>query len=128
MKIVEDPLKTRGNILIALLLLSSPIAYSAEKDINELWCTSMNGDYEFRTKDGTYIDCLTDEFAVEAEYDYKWKESIGQSLHYAETTNKKAAILFIKRNKSNKDYLGELNRVISKFDLPIKVFITEESS
>ena len=41
MKIVEDPLKTRGNILIALLLLSSPIAYSAEKDINELGWTSV---------------------------------------------------------------------------------------
>ena len=80
--------------LLALLLLS-PLTYSAEKDVNKHWCTSMSGDYEFRTKDGTYIDCLTDEFAIEAEYDFKWKESIGQSLHYAETTNKKAAILFI---------------------------------
>ena len=111
--------------LLALLLLS-PLAHSAEKDVNKHWCTSMSGDYEFRTKDGTYIDCLTDEFAIEAEYDYKWKESIGQSLHYAETTNKKAAILFIKRNESKKDYLSELNRVIAKFDLPIKVFVTSE--
>ena len=111
--------------ILALLLLS-PLAYSAEKDVNEHWCASMNGDYEFRTKDGTYIDCFTNEFAIEAEYDFKWKESIGQSLHYAETTNKKAAILFIKRNESKKDYLSELNRVIAKFDLPIKVFVTSE--
>jgi hypothetical protein len=87
----------------------------------------MNGEYEFRTKDGTYVDCIIEEFAVEAEYDYKWKESIGQSLHYAETTNKKAAILFIKRNESKKDYLSELNRVIAKFDLPIRVFVTSEN-
>ena len=111
--------------LLAFLLLS-PIAYSAEKDINKLWCASMNGDYEFRTKDGTYADCLTDKFAIEAEYDFKWKESIGQSLHYAETTNKKAAILLIKRNESKKDYLSELDRAIKKFNLPIQVFITEE--
>ena len=111
--------------LLAFLLLS-PIAYSAEKDINKLWCASMNGDYEFRTKDGTYVDCLTNEFAIEAEYDFKWKESIGQSLHYAETTNKKAAILFIKRNESKKDYLSEFDRAIKKFNLPIQVFITEE--
>ena len=111
--------------LLAFLFLS-PLAYSAEKDVNKQWCAFMNGDYEFRTKDGTYIDCLTDEFAVEAEFDYKWKESIGQSLHYAETTNKKAAILFVKRNESKKDYLSELNRVIAKFDLPIKVFVTSE--
>ena len=114
------------NKLLALLLLS-PISYSAEKDINKHWCASKNGDYEFRTKDGTYIDCLTNEFAIEAEYDYKWKESIGQSLHYAETTNKKAAILFIKRNESKKVYLSELNRVIAKFDLPIRVFVTSEN-
>ena len=102
------------------------MTYSAEKDVNKFWCASMNGDYEFRTKDGTYIDCLTDKFAIEAEYDYKWKEAIGQSLHYAETTNKKAAILFIKRGDSKKDYLSELNRVITKFKLPILVFTTEE--
>ena len=111
--------------LLALLLLS-PMTHSAEKDVSKFWCASMNGDYEFRTKDGTYIDCLTDKFAIEAEYDYKWKEAIGQSLHYAETTNKKAAILFIKRSGSNKDYLSELNRVITKFKLPILVFTTEE--
>jgi len=112
--------------LLALLLLS-PISYSAEKDVNKLWCERMNGDYEFRTKDGTYVDCITDDFAIEAEYDYKWKEAIGQSLHYAETTNKKAAILFIKRNESKKDYLSELNRVIAKFYLPIRVFVTSEN-
>ena len=112
--------------LLALLLLSFPV-FSAERDINQIWCSSMNGDYEFRTKDGTYVDCITKDFAIEAEYDYKWKEAIGQSLHYAETTNKQAAILFIKRNESKKDYLSELNRVIAKFDLPIRVFVTSEN-
>ena len=52
--------------LLALLLLS-PMTHSAEKDVNKFWCASMDGDYEFRTKDGTYIDCLTDKFAIEAE-------------------------------------------------------------
>tara|TARA_B100000927_G_C16384727_1_gene436894 strand:+ start:602 stop:862 length:261 start_codon:yes stop_codon:yes gene_type:complete len=86
----------------------------------------MNGISQFSTKDRTFVDCLTNDFAVEAEYDYKWKEAIGQSLHYAETTNKQAAILFIKRKETEKDYLNELNRVITKFQLPIRVFITEE--
>ena len=52
--------------LLALLLLSFPV-FSAEKDINQIWCSSMNGDYEFITKDGTYVDCLTNEFAVEQD-------------------------------------------------------------
>ena len=100
---------------------------SSEKSINTRWCDSRGGISEFRTKDGTYVDCLTDVYAIEAEFDYNWKEAIGQSLHYAESTNKKAAILFIKRQKTKKDYLNELERVIDKFQLPIKVFLTEEN-
>ena len=74
-----------------------------------------------------YVDCLTDIYAVEAEFDYNWKEAIGQSLHYAETTNKRAAILLIKRQKSKKDYYIQLERVIKKYQLPIKVFLIEKS-
>lgn len=86
----------------------------------------MNGISQFTTKDRTYVDCLTDEYAVETEYDYNWKEAVGQSLHYAESTDRKAAILLIQRSSSKKNYLSELNRVIQKFDLPIKVYITGE--
>ena len=86
----------------------------------------MNGISQFTTKDRTYVDCLTDEYAVETEYDYNWKEAVGQSLHYAETTDRKAAILLIQWSSSKKNYLSELNRVIQKFDLPIKVYVTGE--
>jgi|TARA_B110000967_G_C18826333_1_gene531606 hypothetical protein len=108
------------------MLFFATQSYSSESKISDYWCASVDGVSQFTTKDRTYVDCLTKEYAIEAEFDYNWKEAIGQSLHYAETTNKKAGILFIKRKKSNKDYLNELNRVITKFQLPIKVFITEE--
>jgi hypothetical protein len=100
---------------------------ASEKSINAKWCDRREGISEFRTKDGTYVDCLTDIYAVEAEFDNNWKEAVGQSLHYAESTNKKAAILLIKRKKSKKDYYGELERVINKFKLPIKVFLIESN-
>ena len=111
--------------LLALLLLT-PFVYSDERDINKAWCFDFGGNDQFRTKDGTYVDCLTDEYAIEAEYDNKWKESIGQSLHYAEATNKKPGILIIKRSSSKKDYLEELNKTIIKFNLPITVFSINE--
>ena len=113
----------KKNILIFLTFINLSFVEAAEKDINEAWCSLNNGIAEFRTKDGTYVDCLTDEYAIEVEFDYNWKEAIGQSLHYAETTQKKPAILFIQRQQSNKDYLNELQRTILKFELPIKVFI-----
>ena len=114
------------NRLILPLIFISFFISSAEKDINSEWCLSIGGKEQFRTKDGTYVDCLTDTYAVEAEFDYNWKEGIGQALHYAESTGKEAAILFIKREKSRKDYYNEMMRVINKYDLPIKVFQIEE--
>tara|TARA_S200000501_G_C20410703_1_gene563378 strand:+ start:22 stop:492 length:471 start_codon:yes stop_codon:yes gene_type:complete len=99
---------------------------SSESTINTRWCDSRGGIAEFRTKDGTYVDCLTDTYAVEAEFDNNWKEAIGQSLHYAESTNKRAAILLIKRQKSKKDYYSELERVIIKYQLPIRIFVIDQ--
>ena len=107
-----------------IAFLGSVIA--SENDVSVAWCASKGGESEFRTKDGTYVDCLTNELAIEAEYDYNWKEAIGQSLHYAESTNRTAGILFIKRAKSRKDYRSELLRVINKYNLPIEVFFVEE--
>ena len=98
---------------------------SSERDINNKWCMNIGGYDEFRTKDGTYVDCLTKDYAIEAEYDYNWKEAIGQALHYADATDRKPGILLIKRKESNKDYHTQLMHVIKKYDLPIEIFVTE---
>ena len=117
-------LKIKIFSLIGVLFTLPLIASEAE--INKIWCDSQNGLAEIQTKDKTFVDCLTSIYSVEAEYDYNWKEAIGQSLHYAETTGKEAAILLIIRKKSNKNYLNELTRVIERFDLPITVFTVAE--
>ena len=119
--------KTLSKLIYSIPLVSmSFFALTSERNVIVPWCESVGGDIEFRTKDGTYVDCLTDLYAVEAEFDYKWKEGIGQALHYAESTDKRAAILFIKRPKSRKDYYNEMMRVIDKYDLPIKIFVIDE--
>jgi hypothetical protein len=112
--------------LILLTAFITLMGEGSEKSINELWCSGKGGVTEYRTPYGTYVDCLTEDLAIEVEYDYNWKESIGQALHYAEATNRSAAILLIKRKKSRVNYLVQLNAVINKYDLPIKVFVTNE--
>ena len=112
--------------LILLTAFITLMGEGSEKSINELWCLERDGMSEYRTSYGTYVDCLTEDLAIEVEYDYNWKESIGQALHYAEATNRSAAILLIKRKKSRVNYLEQLNAVINKYDLPIKVFVTNE--
>ena len=111
---------------LLILFILTPWILSSENEINEVWCLGIGGNDQYITKYGTYVDCLTEQYAIETEFDYKWKEAIGQSLHCAEATNKKAAILLINRKKSNKNYYNELMNVISKYDLPIKVFLIDE--
>ena len=112
--------------LLFITILISCMTEASEKLINDTWCIKNGGMTEYRTAYGTYVDCLTDDFAIETEYDYNWKESIGQSLHYAEATNKTAGILLINRSVSRVDYLAQLNAVINKYDLQIKVFVTNQ--
>jgi len=98
----------------------------SEKSINIRWCASRGGITEFRTKYGTFVDCLTEDYAIEAEFDSNWKEAIGQSLHYAESTNKNAGILLIKDKKSKIDYVSQLRSVIKEFELPITLFLIDK--
>ena len=112
-------------LLLATILISC-FSEGSERSINKIWCSDQGGVIEYRTSYGTYVDCLTDDLAIEVEYDYNWKESIGQALHYAEATNRSAAILLINRSKSRVNYLEQLRAVIDKYDLPIKVFVTNQ--
>ena len=114
--------------IILMLLFNINFINAAEKDINEAWCKSMNGITEYRTKYGTFVDCLTDEYAIETELDYNWKEAVGQSLHYSEATGKKPFIILIKRSNSKKDYFGELQKLVVEFNLPIEILVINESS
>ena len=112
--------------LIMTAILFNSFLDASERIINQSWCSSNGGVIEYRTKYGTYVDCLTDEYAIEVEFDYNWKESIGQALHYAEATNRSAGILLINRNKSRVNYLEQLNNVIKKYNLPVTIFVTNE--
>ena len=67
---------------------------SIAQDAKEL----LGGELEVTLKDGTRYDLLTDTHVYEIEYDSDWKESIGQSLHYAHVTGRKAGVVLIMRS------------------------------
>lgn len=57
-------------------------------------CACEGLQQEIRTKAGTYVDCLSDTHAIEIEATQDWAEAIGQGLHYASETGKRAKVLF----------------------------------
>jgi len=66
---------------------------------------------EHRLPDGTRIDCLTSEYAVEVEYAHKWAESIGQALYYAQSTGHKPGVLMIIQKDKDERFLKRLRAV-----------------
>jgi len=99
-----------------------------EKDYAEMWCSHHDGILEHLLADRTRIDCLSSTYAVEVDFAPKWKEAIGQSLHYAELSDHEAGIVLIVRSERDMKYLAALERVIEAYELPIKVWTTSDEN
>ncbi len=120
-------------IVILLLILSvatylyfgtSPQKRHKEKYYQTLLCDELGGVMEQRLLDRTRVDCLTDEYAIEVDFAKKWAESVGQSLYYAEMTEKKPAVgLIVRDTKKDERHLKRLKVLADKYH--IKIFEIE---
>ncbi|MCK4758833.1 MAG: hypothetical protein KAT69_02225 [Candidatus Aminicenantes bacterium] len=81
-----------GLIIIILFLIGASDLLAAEKDYQQEYC---KGIMEFRLPDRTRVDCLTEDHAIEFDFGKKWAEAVGQSLHYAAHTGRRAGIVLI---------------------------------
>jgi hypothetical protein len=110
---------------VMLLALSSCATAAGkrypEKYYQDAWCKKYNGKTEVVLSDGSRCDCLTDEYATEVEFAHKWAEAVGQSLHYAALTGKKAKVLLIMRSKKDRKYYERLQQTIRAWGLAIVV-------
>jgi len=92
-----------------------------ERDYQEAWCNAANGIVEHRLPDQTRVDCLTETHAIEFDFSHKWAESLGQALHYANQTGKKAGIVLILREPKDQKHLstlrGNLEQLTQEIDL-----------
>ena len=75
-----------------------------ESSYQHAWCSVHNGIEEFENTDKTRVDCLTDTHAIEFDFAEKWAESVGQALHYAYMTGKKAKVILILENPKKQIY------------------------
>ncbi len=60
---------------------------------------------ESRLPDGSRIDILTADHAIEVEWARKWPEAIGQSVFYALATDRQPAIWLLKKRADDEHYL-----------------------
>ena len=104
--------------IIFFIFFSSFPLLAAEADYVKAHC---KGQIEFVLTDRTRIDCLTDTHAVEYDFGKKWAEAIGQSLHYAMWTGRRAGIILI-LSPTEQRFLKRAKAVIVHYNLPIDVW------
>lgn len=84
--------------LFILLIFSYGSSKKHERYYQEKFCSKLHGRVEYTLQDRTRVDCLTEEYAIEVDFEHKWAEAVGQSLYYSLMTGKKPGILIIKEN------------------------------
>ena len=103
-------------VIFLTILLISTKCYAKhlylELEYQNFWCDSHNGITEYKLKDFTRVDCLTEKQAIEFDFAPKWAECIGQALHYGIMTGKEpACCLIMERGEKDLKYLKRLRRV-----------------
>lgn len=78
---------------------------------------------EVRGEDGSRVDILDEEYAYEVEFAGKWKESIGQALHYGDIFKRKGAIVLIVESQKDFEKYLSAKKLIRKKNLDLEVFI-----
>lgn len=112
-------------LLFIFFLLSIALPAEAKRKHPEKWYQQQfcDGLQEVRLSDGTRVDCLTDEYAVEFDFANKWAEAIGQSLHYARMSGKKPGIVLIAESKKDWKYLLISSRLCEIYGITLWVVL-----
>lgn len=129
--------KMKKLFLVLVFLLIPSLVFGArlhpEKYYQTNWCTNDNApgtslfgvEIEYVLKDKTRVDCLTTGYAIEFDFADKWAESIGQALHYAHQTQRKAGIVLIVENaERDLKYVLRLYAIVSNYNIPVKIWVT----
>lgn len=111
-------------IIIFIMLTNCAFAKHnhLEREYQLSWWTKFGGELECVLEDGSRVDIVTDEYAIEFDFIEKWAEAIGQSLYYAYALNKKPMIVIIVENpnKAEKN-LRKLRRISEKLEIKVEV-------
>lgn len=96
-------------LLTAMLITTSAHAGHLHKEsaYRDAWC---KGETEVRLHDGSRVDCLTENYAIEVEFAEKAMEGLGQAIHYARITGTDPAILLIIETEKDWRYYKRIRR------------------
>lgn len=89
----QPRLRWLAAVTLVLVLPSSTTAQELERDRQEQLCAGMQMNRYL--PNGTHVDCVADDYAIEVDFSGKWAEAIGQSLMYAAELERLPGIILI---------------------------------
>jgi hypothetical protein len=90
---------------------------------NRIWCQEQGGVPEFVLGNNKRVDCLLDNFAVEADWaNHKTYESLLQALYYAKETDKIPGILLIIKDEHGMSWVKLLKDTVRHYNLVVPVW------
>lgn len=108
-------------IMLAALLIAPFTTFPSSMNEKEYVIQHCSGQVEQVLSDKTRVDCLTDDYAVEYDYDHNWAEAVGQSLHYAAMTGKRPAVVLITTPEREAKYVGRVRQISEMYCLKIEI-------
>jgi hypothetical protein len=125
-------------LIIVLLVLAALFGWATavyaghkrlhpEKYYQAKWCYEQGGQAEVVLRDRTRCDCLTATHAIEFDFANKWAEGIGQALHYARLTGKRAGLVLILERPKDRKYLEHVMGVVRWHGLALDVWGLEST-
>ncbi len=122
-------------ILLFLCVVSlNANAFENENFHNKKWCAMMHKlpvielvkgtDYEVRTPWRGFVDCLLPKYAVEADWDYKYRDGLMQAMEYGVLMNRRPAVLLIRRNGDN-TYIERARIMVRIYSFPVTIFVMD---
>lgn len=100
-------------------LPSNAARFYKESYYQNEWAQKWNGVCEYKLPDGTRVDVLTKNYAVEFDFAKKWAEAVGQALHYGRMTGKRPAIVLIIEQPSDFKYYRRLRPICKEHNITL---------
>ena len=107
--------------LVALADRIHPESYYQE--YSKEW---LGGEKEVTMPDGTRCDLVNSSHAFEIDFANKWAQAIGQSLHYAAQTKKRAGVLLIMEHEGDGRFHKRIQSTIDHHKLPIDLIVIRQ--
>ncbi len=111
-----------GWLWLLVMLLLGLVAGAREREYQVAFARRHRGQVEYVLSDGTRVDILTATHAIEVDFAKKWAEAVGQALHYAAMTKRRAGILLILQKPSDQRYVKRVEALIRHLKLKVKVW------